>query len=97
MLLAQAGVPSGTWWDAARDPAVWIATLLGVGVFANGVYGIVAAGREARSQITDDLYVLARRAFVPINGHLRDVPINQLRVHIWTTEEDRLSLNPPRG
>lgn len=90
MLFAQQGLPSGTWWDSTRDPAVWIASLAGVGVVSYGLHGIATSGDKERAEILADLERIVRRAFIPINAHLRDVPINQLGVHIWTTQGDDL-------
>lgn len=90
ILFGQKGIPSGKWWDDVSDPAVLCTGLIGVGALANGVYGIVTAAEQGRLEIKADLQQLARRAFVPINAHLAEVPINRLGVHIWMTRGDRL-------
>jgi len=84
------GIPSGSWWDAASDPAVWITFILCVAAIVDGVLQLVRAPSEERATIKLDLEQLARRAFVPINKHLPTVAINQLGVHVWTTRDDRL-------
>lgn len=90
MLGADHGIPDGTWWDDGRDPAIWVTALIVAGAFAYGVAQLVAAPNAARERVRSDLEALARRAFVPINQHLPDVPINRLGVHIWTTDGDEL-------
>jgi hypothetical protein len=87
---AQQGIPSGTWWDEVGDPAVWLTAALCVAGVAFGVQALVRTQKEGRAIIEQDIQKLARRAFIPINKHLPAVPINQLGVHIWTTDGDRL-------
>ncbi len=90
LVLAEGGIPRGTWWDDATDPPVLLAVLVAVGAIAYGIDGVFASGRRGRDEIRADLERLARRAFVPINARLPDVPINRLGVHIWMTKGERL-------
>jgi hypothetical protein len=90
-LAADHGVPSDTWWDEARDPAIWLLILVTVAALAQGVLALARAPNDARATIRADIEQLARRAFVPINKRLPATPINQLGVHVWTTDGDRLT------
>jgi hypothetical protein len=90
IVFGQGGIPSGTWWDDATDLPVLFTVLVGIGVIAYGVDGVFASARREREEIRADLERLARRAFVPINARLPNVPINRLGVHIWTTRGERL-------
>jgi hypothetical protein len=84
------GIPNGKWWDAPGDPAVWITTILCAAAVVYNVLQLVGAPDEERATIKLDIEQLARRTFVYINRHLPNVRINQLGVHVWTTDGDRL-------
>jgi hypothetical protein len=90
IVFGQGGIPSGTWWDEVTDLPVLFTVLVGFGALAYGVDGVFASGRAAREEIRADLERLARRAFVPINARLPEVPINRLGVHVWRTKGERL-------
>jgi hypothetical protein len=90
VVLAQGGIPSGTWWDQGWDVPVLIAVLAGIGTVAEGIRALTAAGAREREETEADLRRLARRALGPINSLLPNVPIVELGVHIWVTDDNRL-------
>ena len=90
VLAADHGYPEGTWWDEAKDPAIWATFAIAGLAVAQGVLGLLRAPDAVRAKFREDLERLARRAFVPINANLPTVPINQLGVHVWEVRGDRL-------
>jgi len=88
--IAQQGIPSGTWWDQANDPAVIATVAISVAALAQGIRALIRLQGEARQTIESDMEQLARRAFVPINRIMPRVPINKLGVHVWIAEEPHL-------
>jgi hypothetical protein len=87
---AQQGIPNGSWWDEAGDPAVWLTILLCAAAVVFGVQSVIRARESERAILEQDLRQLTRRAFVPINAKLPTVRINQLGVHIWVVDGDHL-------
>jgi hypothetical protein len=93
-LAATNGVPSGAMWDSTGDPAVIGLALIVAGAAAFGVVKVhdefVADRRRAEKERLEPVQQACRSAMTPIARELAGVPLNELGIHLWQVDGDRL-------